>query len=266
MTETVRFGLVGKQDLKIGTGTFEVRLGDGRVVTLDEIQLEDFVSSLTVGSVLFVKATGIVGEDNSNLFWDDTNNRLGIGNAAPTVPLDVTGAILGSSTITAGTFLVGKIGGSSSSNNAPVLADVNLTDGGNVGAGEDDLQSVVLPASAFSANKKGVRITAWGTAAANANAKTVKLYFGGQLIFSYALTINVANDWRFDVLVFRTGSNTQKWSYVFVQSWSAGLASVYTDSGTAAQTDTAAITIKTTGTATTDNDIVSTGLLVEMVN
>lgn len=37
---------------------------------------------------------------------DGTNNRVGIFTASPTVPLDVTGAILGSTTITAGTNLV----------------------------------------------------------------------------------------------------------------------------------------------------------------
>lgn len=95
MTEVVRFSQLGKQDLKIGTGTFEVRLGDGRVVTLDEIRLTDFLSVLTVGSVLFVKAGGVAGEDNSNLFWDDTNNRLGIGTASPSQPLHVVGVILG---------------------------------------------------------------------------------------------------------------------------------------------------------------------------
>ncbi len=36
---------------------------------------------------------------------DGTNNRVGILTASPTVPLDVTGAILGSTTITAGTAL-----------------------------------------------------------------------------------------------------------------------------------------------------------------
>lgn len=45
----------------------------------------------TVGSVLFVGAAKQIQEDNANLFWDDTNNRLGIGNATPARQLDVTG-------------------------------------------------------------------------------------------------------------------------------------------------------------------------------
>jgi len=46
--------------------------------------------ALTSGSVLFSDGTTIA-QKNSNFFWDNTNNRLGIGNAAPEVTLDVTG-------------------------------------------------------------------------------------------------------------------------------------------------------------------------------
>ncbi|KKQ01470.1 MAG: hypothetical protein US12_C0045G0007, partial [Parcubacteria group bacterium GW2011_GWA2_36_24] len=38
----------------------------------------------TAGSVLFAGASGILQQDNANFFWDDTNNRLGIGTTAPT--------------------------------------------------------------------------------------------------------------------------------------------------------------------------------------
>jgi hypothetical protein len=45
-------------------------------------------SGLTLGSVVFAGTGGLLSQDNTNLFWDDTNNWLGIG-GAPTVPLDV---------------------------------------------------------------------------------------------------------------------------------------------------------------------------------
>ena len=35
--------------------------------------------NLTQGSVVFIGASGALFQDNSNLFWDNTNNRLGIG-------------------------------------------------------------------------------------------------------------------------------------------------------------------------------------------
>lgn len=48
---------------------------------------------LTTGSVLFANA-GVISQDNANFFWDDTNNRLGIGNNAPTDRLHITGTTL----------------------------------------------------------------------------------------------------------------------------------------------------------------------------
>lgn len=58
------------------------------------------ITSGTTGSVLFIGAASALTQDNANFFWDDTNNRLGIGNAAPAFTLDVTGTsrVTGNST------------------------------------------------------------------------------------------------------------------------------------------------------------------------
>ena len=37
----------------------------------------------TAGSVFFAGAAGVIQEDNAGLFWDDGNNRLGIGTSTP---------------------------------------------------------------------------------------------------------------------------------------------------------------------------------------
>lgn len=39
--------------------------------------------AFTAGSVVFADSTGALTEDNPNFFWDNTNNRLGIGTAVP---------------------------------------------------------------------------------------------------------------------------------------------------------------------------------------
>ena len=44
-----------------------------------------------VGQVLF-QGTGNVLQESANLFWDATNNRLGIGTSSPTVPLSIYNA------------------------------------------------------------------------------------------------------------------------------------------------------------------------------
>jgi len=51
------------------------------------------VTSGTVGSVLFIGSGPVLAQDNANLFWDDTNNRLGIGHTAPETLLDVASLI-----------------------------------------------------------------------------------------------------------------------------------------------------------------------------
>ena len=46
-------------------------------------------TSFTAGSVVFAGASGVYSQNNSNFFWDNTNARLGIGSASPSVKLYV---------------------------------------------------------------------------------------------------------------------------------------------------------------------------------
>ena len=48
-------------------------------------------TAFTTGSIVFAGASGVYTQDNSNFFWDDTTNRLGIGTASPSSPLDIFG-------------------------------------------------------------------------------------------------------------------------------------------------------------------------------
>jgi hypothetical protein len=50
------------------------------------------ITSGTVGRVLF-EGTGNVVQESANLFWDNTNGRLGIGTSTPSVPLEVNGNV-----------------------------------------------------------------------------------------------------------------------------------------------------------------------------
>lgn len=51
------------------------------------------ITSGTAGSILFVNPTATIAQDNTNLFWDATNHRLGIGTITPSVSLDTKGII-----------------------------------------------------------------------------------------------------------------------------------------------------------------------------
>jgi len=66
--------------------------------------------SLTAGSVLFSNGSTIA-QDNANFFWDDSNNRLGIGTSTPSYKLDING--------TAGSIALN------------VNGNINVSNGGN---------------------------------------------------------------------------------------------------------------------------------------
>lgn len=85
------------------TGTLGVVITNGAgSISLDTVQdirtsaspvfVNATLSGKTIGSVLFAGTGGLIQQDNANLFFDDTNNRLGIGNNTPARQLDVTGS------------------------------------------------------------------------------------------------------------------------------------------------------------------------------
>jgi hypothetical protein len=75
--------------------------------------------ALTSGSVLFSNGTTIA-QDNANLFWDDTNNRLGIGTATPSASLYIKAP---SATTTSQSFVI--------RNSTDTIDMISFTPGGN---------------------------------------------------------------------------------------------------------------------------------------
>jgi hypothetical protein len=65
---------------------------DGTISLVGSVATLTITTALTSGSVPFIGASGALSQDNANLFFDDTNNRLGIATASPTTPLDVFGS------------------------------------------------------------------------------------------------------------------------------------------------------------------------------
>ncbi|QXP60100.1 beta strand repeat-containing protein [Olleya sp. HaHaR_3_96] len=61
--------------------------------TANAVDLSSIVHTGTQGSVFFAGADGNPTENNTQLFWDNTNNRMGIGTNTPDNKLQVTGAI-----------------------------------------------------------------------------------------------------------------------------------------------------------------------------
>ena len=99
--------------------------------------------ALTSGSVMFSDGTTIA-QDNSNFFWDDTNDRLGIGTNSPTKELHVAGK----GYVISPTFPVLATERTTSSNSRLSAQDLKLTSSGFTSTGFG-------PAYSFSINDAG---------------------------------------------------------------------------------------------------------------
>lgn len=80
------------------TGTGYEKLSSGTPSYITTIPVADGgtgAAAFTAGSVVFAGASGVYTEDNANFFWDDTNNRLGIGTNTPAATLEVVTSAFG---------------------------------------------------------------------------------------------------------------------------------------------------------------------------
>ena len=117
---TTSHGLSNSQDLLI-SGSLEVasdswfgsNVSISQNLEVDGAIYGDLVGTITVtgfnqGSVIFAGPGGELSEDNVNFFWDDTSNRLGIGDTSPDAKFDVAGSgIFDNELIVGGALQVG---------------------------------------------------------------------------------------------------------------------------------------------------------------
>jgi hypothetical protein len=127
---------------------------------------------------------------------------------------------------------------------------------------ETDLSSFSLGANTLSANTKILRVTFWGTFAANANTKTIRFKFGASSFQIYSSTTN-GGSWKAVCEVQRTGAATQKVTGWVMNSTGGGVTGA---SGTAAETLSGAVTVKSTGqSGTASSDILQENFFAEVV-
>lgn len=99
-TTAVTTALATKQDTLVsGTNIKTINstslLGSGNITIAAN-------PSGVAGAIQFSNGSAFAS-DAANLFWDDTNNRLGIGTSAPSFPVDVAGEIRSTTQVSAGT-------------------------------------------------------------------------------------------------------------------------------------------------------------------
>jgi len=114
-------------------------LFDGTVFTATNASTTNLsITSMTNGSILFVTSSGVVSQNNANLFWDNTNARLGIGTTTPATLFTVATTtnifnVLSSGNVGIGTTTPSGVLSVASSTNGSSLFHVGGN--GNVGIG-----------------------------------------------------------------------------------------------------------------------------------
>ncbi len=138
---------------------------------------------------------------------------------------------------------------------------------GNVGSGEDNLVTYSVPAAQLKTNGDYIEFDCWGTCAANANTKQIRVYFGSTVLVDGGAVVLNGVSWRDHGKIVRTGAATQIATCTLAVGGSL-LASSNTSTSltsTPAETLSGAVTFKVTGASAispNDNDIVQKGMIV----
>jgi hypothetical protein len=110
-------------------------------------------TAFTTGSILFAKAGGIYGQDNTRFFWDDTNYRFALLNNSPTIDFSMSGAVARvwglermATAATPGVTLTIKAGGAKSGGTNLAGGDLILQPGVSTGTGTGGVIIKAYPA------------------------------------------------------------------------------------------------------------------------
>lgn len=138
----------------------------------------------------------------------------------------------------------------------------NTTAVGNVGTGEDDLISQTVAANTLQTNLDSIRLTWAVTFAANANNKTLKVYWNGVAVLNTGAVAYNAVQAVVEMVITRTGAATQN---VIIKAIGGGIFASQVAVTTGSATLSSSVVAKLTGEATSNNDIVANQLIVEFL-
>lgn len=75
---------------QVPVGTDGATANNERNTDMTKLDALFATNAFTAGSVIVANASGKLSQDNARLFWDDTNNRLGIGTNSPLTQLHIS--------------------------------------------------------------------------------------------------------------------------------------------------------------------------------
>lgn len=122
---------------------------------------------------------------------------------APNINVNTSPAQLRTEIANAWIRLDGQLG------NVPITAYSTSGPASNTGTGETVLFSTIFDTNTLPTNIDSVAFTISGITAANANAKAIKLYYGGTLIFDSGSQTFNNTSWMLRGEIIRSGSTSQ---------------------------------------------------------
>lgn len=203
-------------------------------------------------------AAGVLG-----LNQDSTHGvRLNVATDATLQCLTRAGA--DSCTVAANTFSA-AIGNSTSAKPAPISStDVTTTTSGTVQNTVYTLNSVTIPADAFGTTGQAFVVDAWGTFAANGNAKDIFAQFAGATIASATGVTANGSSYYIHLVVTRVGANSQR-AVGFLQ-YGTTVVGVNTTTLSATDASANAMTVGTRNTAAAAESGTGLGMTVLFMN
>jgi len=146
------------------------------------------------------------------------------------------------------------------------LSDITSTASGTVQNTEYTLNSVTIPTGHFNVAGRSLQCRAWGTLAANANAKNLKFYFGATAVATVTGSTNSGTDYLAGLAIEKIGASAQS-GYAQIAP-GTGTAATYAVSAAIAEPDTAPIVIsfKSANTAAAAASATGKGLVCDWVN
>ena len=150
-----------------------------------------------------------------------------------------------------------------SNNDIPIGGTLvsNTTSVGNVGVGEDTLITHLVLAASLVTTGSYLEISAWGTVAANANNKTIKLKFGTTTLVDTTAVAANSGSWYITAKIVRvTATSQQCIASIISDNALITNSATYTD---AIENLDSNLNVFCTGEATTDDDIIQKGLLIK---
>lgn len=140
------------------------------------------ITSGTVGRLLF-EGTGNVVQESANLFWDNTNSRLGIGTATPSALLHTVGSVTASGGAARGNFIQPTLVASA---NSDVLTALHINPTYTLGAftGIDRYGLLIQGDFGSSAIGNGNHLRLNGTNNANSTRFLITNNFNSLMVFT----------------------------------------------------------------------------------